>query len=118
MSIKNQKSGILCEAGCPCTDDCPLNKAMNLIGGKWKITILCALHTGGATRYNTLKRKIKGISNTMLAKSLQELEESGLVQRIQYEEMPLRVEYSTTSKCTGLMPILQQLAQWGMELTP
>jgi DNA-binding HxlR family transcriptional regulator len=89
---------------------------MRLIGGKWKTAILCSLHTDGMTRYNTLKRKIKGITNTMLASSLKELEESGLVQRTQYMEMPVRVEYSLTPHCDGLMPILKALAQWGRTL--
>jgi DNA-binding HxlR family transcriptional regulator len=65
------------------------------------------------TRYNELKRKIMGITNTMLAGSLKELEEDGLISRRQYMEMPLRVEYSLTEACDGLMPILVQLARWG-----
>jgi DNA-binding HxlR family transcriptional regulator len=89
---------------------------MNLIGGKWKVAILCSLHVDGTTRYNMLKRKIKGITNTMLASSLRELEEAGLIQRMQYMEMPVRVEYSTTAACANLMPILRQLAQWGQQL--
>jgi DNA-binding HxlR family transcriptional regulator len=92
---------------------CPLGNVLRLIGGKWKIPILCALRSDGATRYNELRRKIMGITNTMLASSLKELEENGLVRRTQYMEMPVRVEYSLTDACDGLMPILLQLAQWG-----
>lgn len=116
MTTPAKKSDIVCEGRCPCAEECPLNKAMTLIGGKWKIAILCALHNDGATRYNALKRKIRGITNTMLASSLKELEEAGLIERVQYMEMPVRVEYSTTCTCNGLMPILQQLAQWGMQI--
>ena len=116
MSKQTKESEVTCEGNCPCMDDCPLSKAMGIIGGKWKIAIICTLHTDGPTRYNTLRRKIKGISNTMLANSLQELESAGLIQRTQYMEMPLRVEYSVTSNCDGLLPILQQLAQWGSNL--
>jgi DNA-binding HxlR family transcriptional regulator len=83
-----------------------------LIGGKWKIPILCALYQDGATRYNSLRRKI-GLTNTMLASSLRELEEAGLVIRKQYMETPLRVEYSLADLCGELIPILMQLAQWG-----
>jgi DNA-binding HxlR family transcriptional regulator len=50
----------------------------------------------------------------MLASSLRELEEAGLVVRKQYMEMPLRVEYSLTDRCGSLIPILAQLAQWGL----
>jgi DNA-binding HxlR family transcriptional regulator len=95
---------------------CPLGSALKLIGGKWKIPILCALHQDGATRYYELKRKVRGVSNTMLASSLKELEEDGLVSRRQFMEMPLRVEYSLTDTCGGLMPILLQLARWGAEM--
>ena len=55
---------------CPCTEECPLQHAVEMIGGKWKLPILCALAVDGSTRYNDLKRKLGGISNTMLAKSL------------------------------------------------
>lgn len=69
----------------------------------------------GATRYNDLKRKMKGISNTMLAKSLKEMEEDGLVTRTEYMEVPIRVEYAITDKVRELGPIFVQLAQWGMK---
>ncbi len=97
---------------CPCTENCPLQHAMNMIGGKWKLAILCSLSVDGSVRYNDLKRKIAGISNTMLAKSLRELEEYGLVHRFEYMEVPIRVEYEITEKAKELGPILLQLAQW------
>jgi DNA-binding HxlR family transcriptional regulator len=90
-----------------------LQGALSRIGGKWKIPILCAIHQDGATRYNALKRKIAGITNTMLASSLKELEGDGLVSRRQYMEMPVKVEYSLTDACDSLIPILAQLAGWG-----
>ena len=101
---------------CPCTHSCPLQKAMEVLGGKWKLSILCSLSVDGATRYNELKRKLSGISNTMLVKSLRELEEAGLVVRREYLEIPVRVEYETTELMTELLPILQNLAAWGMKL--
>lgn len=102
-----------CAGNCPCMERCPLSAALECIGGKWKIRILCALHQDGSTRYNDLKRKIGGITNTMLAGSLKELERDGLVRRTQYVEMPVRVEYSATQLCADLVPILGQLALWG-----
>ena len=98
---------------CPCTEACPLQRAMDMIGGKWKLSLLCSLMVDGTTRYNELKRKMNGISNTMLAKSLKEMEEDGLVTRTEYMEVPIRVEYSITDKAQTLEPILVQLAQWG-----
>ena len=57
-------------------------------------------------RYNELKRKVDGIKNTMLAQSLHELEKDQLIIRKQYDEMPVRVEYSLTAKCKTMIPIL------------
>lgn len=101
-----------CQGGCPCDSSCPLMHALNLIGGKWKIPIICALHSSGTIRYNELKRKISGITNTMLASSLKDLEDAGLVTRMQYMEIPPRVEYSLTDKCSELLPSLMLLASW------
>lgn len=100
---------------CPCTETCPLHHAMEMIGGKWKLPILCSLGADGPSRYNDLKRKISGISNTMLAKSLQELEADGLVHRFEYLEVPIRVEYEATDKAKELGPILIPLAQWAVK---
>lgn len=101
---------------CPCTLACPLQRAMEMIGGKWKISLLCSLMMDGATRYNDLKRKMNGISNTMLAKSLKEMEDDGLVTRREYMEVPIRVEYTITEKAKALGPILVQLAQWAAHM--
>lgn len=98
---------------CPCLEKCPLNYAMSIIGGKWKMQIICALNNKGKLRYNELRRKLGGISNTVLASALKELEEAGLVERTEYLEVPVRVEYSSTAKCDTLMPVLEQLSDWG-----
>ncbi len=97
---------------CPCTVNCPLQKAMNAIGGKWKMSILCSLANNGATRYNEIKKKMNGISNTMLAKSLKELEDDQLIKRHEYVEVPIRVEYEITNTARSLIPILAELAAW------
>lgn len=93
---------------------CPLTAVLSVIGGKWKIPILCALSRAEETRYNELKRKVPYITNTMLANSLRELEADGLVLRHQYAEMPVRVEYSLTETGKSLLPILNQLQTWGL----
>ena len=64
---------------CPCMDTCPLNRAMGLIGGKWKMQILCSLYNNGPTRYNQLKKTLDGVSTSVLANALRELEGDGLV---------------------------------------
>lgn len=101
---------------CPCLEKCPLNYAMSLIGGKWKMQILCALNNQGKLRYNELKRKLDGISNTMLASSLKELEDVGLVKRTEYLEVPIRVEYESTELNDELMPILESFSEWGEKM--
>lgn len=101
---------------CPCADPCPLQRAMDILGGKWKMAILCSLTVDGATRYNELKRRMGNISNTMLAKSLKELEDAGLILRKEYLEVPIRVEYEVTEATHKLLPILGSLAAWAAEL--
>ena len=60
-------------------------------------------------------KKRRGISNTMLAKSLRELERDGLVQRQEYLEVPVRVEYAVTERARTLQPALHQLIQWQLK---
>ncbi|MCQ2546340.1 MAG: helix-turn-helix transcriptional regulator [Clostridia bacterium] len=98
---------------CPCMEKCPLNYAMSVIGGKWKVQIVCALNNKGSLRYNELRRKLDGVSNAALANALKELENDGLIIRHEFLEVPVRVEYSTTELCDRLMPILESLSDWG-----
>lgn len=100
---------------CPCAESCLLQRAMDSIGGKWKLPILCSLTANGPSRYNDLLRNVHGISNTMLSKTLKELEESELVRRAEYLEVPVRVEYEITDRARNLRPILLQLIQWEMD---
>lgn len=94
---------------------CPVRVAMDLIGGKWKIPILWTIHGEGSLRYNQMKRNLVGITNTMLAKSLKELEAGQLVERTQFNEIPPRVEYKLTQKSIDLMEIIQNLSQWSQQ---
>ena len=101
---------------CPCMETCPLNRALGLIGGKWKMQILCALSNNGPTRYNRLKKTLDGVSNTVLANALRELDEDCLVLRREYLEVPVRVEYEITAPGRALVPILDRLGDWSMGL--
>ncbi|AWK49573.1 transcriptional regulator [Clostridium beijerinckii] len=94
---------------------CPLIYALDVIGKKWKIPIMWYLFDNKFTRYNELKRKVKGITNMMLTKSLKELEEHNLVVRIQYETIPPKVEYALTKRGKALLPALKELSVWGEE---
>lgn len=108
---KKENHELLCEdiAG----KGCGLKKVIDTVGGKWKIMILCVIDKNEVIRYGELSRSIHGITNTMLANSLKELEADGLVERKQYDEMPVRVEYSLTKKTKNLIPILLELKRWG-----
>lgn len=106
-------AGTDCRNLCPCDEKCPLGSALSLIGGKWKIRIICTLYVDGTQRYNDLLKKTKGITNAMLASSLKDLEAGGVVTRKQFEEIPPRVEYSLTEHGKELWPILHRLAHWG-----
>lgn len=101
-----------CSSVCPCDEQCPVGQALALVGGKWKMRIICSLYVDGTQRYNDLVKKIKGITNAMMSSSLKELEGGGLVIRKQYETIPPRVEYSLTERGKELWPILHRLAHW------
>ncbi len=80
-----------------------------------EIPVICTLSGGQGIRYNELMKKVQGNTNTMLASTLRELQKDGLITRIQYNEMPIRVEYFLTEKSKELLPTLQSLALWGMK---
>ncbi|MDL2236651.1 helix-turn-helix transcriptional regulator [Christensenellaceae bacterium OttesenSCG-928-K19] len=92
---------------------CPLRYALSVIGGKWKLPIICLLAEGTPLRYNAIKRGAHGITNMMLSQSLKELEGCGILSRKQYNEIPPRVEYRITTEGKKLLPALVQLAEWG-----
>jgi DNA-binding HxlR family transcriptional regulator len=95
-------------------DYCPILHALNIIGGKWRLPILWSL-SDGSLRYNQLKRKLNGITNIMLTRSLQDLEEYGLIKRIQHSEIPLHVEYFLTKNAKKLAPAMLLIQEWGKE---
>ncbi|MFZ5351866.1 MAG: winged helix-turn-helix transcriptional regulator [Bacillota bacterium] len=97
-------------------DNCPLTYALNLIGGKWRLPVIWALHKHGTIRYNELKRTIDGITDMMLAQTLKELEAYEIVKRDQFMEVPPRVEYSLTENGECLIPALKALAGWGSKM--
>ena len=91
---------------------CPVEATLELIGGKWKGIVLYYL-LDGRLRFSELKRQIGCVTQRMLTKQLRELEETGLVNRIVYAEVPPRVEYELTKEGKSLKPILNALKKWG-----
>lgn len=94
---------------------CPVRYSLDMVGGKWKLPILCLLADGNPSRYGAIKRKLGDVTNTMLAGSLKELEAADMINREQFNEIPPKVEYSLTDKGKSIVPILVQFAGWGIE---
>jgi DNA-binding HxlR family transcriptional regulator len=94
-------------------DQCPVNYALSIMNGKWKFAIVWHLSQSEILRFNELRRRLDGISNLMLSKSLQELEENKMINRHQYNEIPPRVEYSLTDLGKALGSVVQSLEDWG-----
>ena len=90
---------------------CPLEYGIDVFGGRWKPRIICVL-AEGPLRYSDLKRELVDITDTALATALKELQETEMVARKQYEEIPPRVEYSLTRKGESTIPLLQAICKW------
>ena len=93
---------------------CGIDAAIDVIGGKWKVLILWALHTG-EQRFGDLKRLVPGISEKMLIQQLRELEADAIVHREVYHQVPPKVEYSLTELGVSLNRSLEPLGAWGAE---
>ncbi|WP_046214128.1 winged helix-turn-helix transcriptional regulator [Paenibacillus wulumuqiensis] len=94
---------------------CPVEFAMNMISGKWKLLILYNLMTDGTVRFNELQRRLDTVTHRTLTRQLRELESDELINRTIYAEVPPRVEYSLTDKGKSLTSILLSLQNWGLE---
>ncbi len=94
-------------------EDSGFSYSMSLISGKYKLSILYSLAFYGPFRYNELKRFLDPISFKTLTANLKDLEDSNLIVRKEYNEIPPKVEYYLSDKGKTLMPILDQLCEWG-----
>lgn len=91
---------------------CPLEYGLTIFGGKWKSRIICVLSTNEKLRYSKIRKEMYNITDAVLAATLKDLIEEGIVNRKSYDEIPPRVEYSLTEKGKSVVPILQQICQW------
>lgn len=91
---------------------CPLEYGLEVFGGKWKSRILCVLAEKNVLRYSALRRELANITDAVLATTLKELLADDMIQRIQYTEIPPRVEYTLTEKGRSVIPILQSICKW------
>ena len=93
---------------------CPVETTLTLISDKWKVLILRDLMPG-TKRFGELKRSVGNVSQKVLTAQLRAMEESGLVHRKVYAEVPPRVEYSLTDLGRSLKPILDAMGVWGAQ---
>ena len=98
------------------TDEtCPMRAAGRAIEGHWMLPLVAVRCANGTLRYHEGKKAL-GITNVMLSNTLKEMEQEGLVARVQYNEIPPRVEYSLTEVSGALLPIVQAFCAWGETL--
>lgn len=93
---------------------CTVSVTLEIIGGKWKSLILWHL-SFKTLRFSQLQRRMPKVTQKMLTQQLRELEADGLIHREVYAEVPPRVEYSLTELGQSVVPILQQMYQWGKD---
>lgn len=92
---------------------CPVETTLLLIGNKWQVLILRDLLMKGTLRFKELQRSIGSISQKVLTSNLRTMEESGLIHREVYAEVPPRVEYSLTPLGLSLKSVLDAMQAWG-----
>ena len=97
--------------------NCPAERAIYFLGGKWKIRILFTLFKNKKVRFNELKKVLKTITQQMLSKQLKELETDGIVNRKVHQVIPPKVEYSLTEFGLSVIPILKSFSEWNRRNT-
>ncbi|MDC0977530.1 helix-turn-helix domain-containing protein [bacterium] len=97
--------------------NCPAERAIYFLGGKWKIRILFTLFNNKTVRFNEIKRVLKTITQQMLSKQLKELETDGIVNRKVHQIVPPKVEYSLTEFGLSVIPILRSFSDWNKRNT-
>lgn len=95
-----------------CGPGCPVEATLDLIDGKWKGVVLYHL-LDGCLRFNALRRKLPGVTQRVLTRQLRELEETGLIVRTVYAEVPPRVEYRLSARGESLRTVILALKAWG-----
>lgn len=91
---------------------CPVETTLTLLSNRWRAMILRDL-LDGTKRFNELRRSVTGISQKVLTSNLREMEDTGLVHREVFAEVPPRVEYSLTPLGQSMRPILDAMDEWG-----
>lgn len=93
-------------------EQCPMDVTINILSGKWKMSILWHL-SKGVIRFNELQRLLNNITQKTLTLQLRELERDGIIYRKIYAEVPPKVEYGLTKLGESMKPILRSMCDWG-----
>lgn len=96
-----------------CAEGCPVEAALELIGGKWKGVILYNLMKNHTLRFGELKKNLPTVTQRMLTKQLRELEQDKIIYREVFLEVPPKVEYSLTEFGESLRDVVKALENWG-----
>jgi len=92
-----------------------VNDAMEVLYGKWKISIISSICYYSKRRFSDILNDVNGISNKMLSKELKELELNELVKRTVLDTQPISVQYELTEHGKTLQTIINNLTNWGIE---
>ena len=93
---------------------CPVETTLMIISDRWKVLIVREL-LDGTKRFGEIKKSIGNVSQKVLTANLRSMEDSGLLTRKVYPEVPPRVEYTLTETGYSLKPILDAIVEWGTE---
>ena len=94
------------------TTECPAERAIYFLGGKWKIRIIFLLYQNKKKRFGELKKILQTVTQQMLSKQLKELELDGLINRKVFRVIPPKVEYTLTDFGLSVIPILKSFSNW------
>ena len=93
--------------------NCPVARALDLVGERWTILILRDLFREGPRRFQDLQQSLTGIAPNTLSARLKDMEARGLLVRRAYSDHPPRLEYRLTPRGRSLGPVLKALHDWG-----
>jgi DNA-binding HxlR family transcriptional regulator len=94
-------------------EDCPVARALDVVGEKWTLLILRDLFRRGPQRFQQLEASLAGVAPNTLSARLKTLEAQGVIATRLYESHPPRYEYYLTDKGKALGPVLKALHTWG-----
>ena len=96
------------------TEDCPVERTLRLLSGKWRLLVL--FHLGsGPMRWAALRRALAPVTPRVLTGTLRALEEDGLVWRRSEDAVPPVVHYGLTTRGAALAPVFEAMASWALD---